>query len=195
MTFLDNIQDLDRHVSLAINSLHSTWSDQVWMFFSDKNVWFLLYFCVAAAMLGRLGWKKGLVAILSVVLTIVLCDQGGNFVKFTVARFRPCWDSWMVQNGLHILEGRFDYYGFYSAHAANSMGFAICSALCLKWDRESEYRIYTTSILIWAVLVGMSRVFVGRHFFGDVLAGFAVGLLFGWVCSRIGRFFADRISR
>lgn len=195
MNFLDYIQDVDRHISLAINSFNSPWSDKVWIFFSDKYVWFLLYFIVAAALLGRLGWKRGLLAILSVVLTIVACDQGGNFVKMTVARFRPCWDSWMVQNGLHMLEGRFDYYGFYSAHAANSMGFAICSALCLKWDARSRYRVYTACIIVWALLVGISRVFVGRHFFGDVLVGFFVGLLFGWLFARVGGLVAKRISR
>ena len=34
-----------------------------------------------------------------------------------------------------------------------------------------------------AFVIGISRVFVGKHFVGDVLTGFCVGLLFGWLCA------------
>lgn len=200
MAFLDYIQDLDRHISLAINSVHAPWSDAIWMTFSDKEIWYPLYALVAAALIWRLGWKKGIIAVVSTILVIVACDQGGNFVKDTVARYRPCWDTWMTGHGLHQLEGRYSYFGFYSAHAANSIGFAVCTALCFAWKKpqsrkENSIRIaYTIIIIWWALMVGISRVFLGRHFLGDVLAGFVAGTAFAFLFAYLGKALARAIN-
>ena len=35
------------------------------------------------------------------------------------------------------------------------------------------------------LLIGLSRIFVGKHFLGDVLAGFAVGILLGVLFGRL----------
>ncbi|MBR4826563.1 MAG: phosphatase PAP2 family protein, partial [Bacteroidales bacterium] len=123
---------------------------------------------------------------------VLACDQLGNLVKDAVARLRPCEDQDMLARGLRMLEGPGGLYGFYSAHAANAMGFAVCSKMGFSNDRSRRYRIYGICITLWALLVGISRVFVGKHFLGDVLAGFAVGLLFGWLCGALGRFFVRK---
>lgn len=191
MEFLDRIQDIDRHVTLAINQCYSPFTDEIWKIFSNREIWYVLYLLVAIALVRRLGWKKGLVAILSVILTIVACDQCGNLVKNSVARFRPTWDSWMMRNDLHILLGRHGYYGFYSAHAANAMGFAVGSARCFKWDGK-KHRAYTWAIVIWGVLVGLSRIFAGAHFAGDVIVGLLVGTLFGCIFAFLGKKIIDK---
>ena len=64
-------------------------------------------------------------------------------------------------------------YGFFSAHAANAMAFAVASAKFLKRG--------TLPLCLWAVLVGLSRIFVGKHFLGDVLIGFIVGAIFALI--------------
>lgn len=197
MTFLEQLIEIDRHITLAINQCYSSITDPMWLMFSDRDIWFILYFLVAAGLLGRLGWKKGLIAILAIVLTIVACDQGGNFVKHTVCRIRPCWDPWLLASGIHLLQHPdptdITNFGFYSAHAANAMGFAVCSLLCFKWD-GSKARPYTIAIIIWALCVGFSRIFVGRHYFGDVLTGFLAGILFGWIFASLGKCIAARIK-
>ena len=99
----------------------------------------------------------------------------------------------MVDGGLHILEGKGNLYGFYSAHAANAMGFAACSFWGFRNDKRLRYRGYGWGIFIWALLVGMSRVFVGKHFFGDVMVGFAVGLLAGWLLAQLARLIIGRL--
>ncbi|MCQ2182497.1 MAG: phosphatase PAP2 family protein [Bacteroidales bacterium] len=185
--FLRQMHHIDQDVTLAINSLNCPFTDQIWMFFSAKTVWFPMYLAVAVFFFVRLGWKKAIPAVLACVLTVVACDQCGNLVKDAVERLRPCWDLNVANRGLHLLEGKGNLYGFYSAHAANAMGFAVCSSICFKQDASRKYNRYTVAITVWAFLVGMSRVFVGKHFFGDVCAGFLAGIVFGALFAVLAR--------
>lgn len=185
MNVFQYLHHVDKDVTLAINSCNSPFTDYIWQIFSDKEIWYVLYLIVLVMLFVRLGWKKGLAVTISCILCVVACDQFANFTKDFFERLRPCWDGEMLDRGLHILEGKGNLYGFYSAHAANALGFAACSFFGFRNDRRSRYRSYGWGIFIWALLVGISRVFVGKHFFGDVMVGFAVGLLFGWGLAAI----------
>ena len=194
MELFRTLHHIDKDITLAINSLNSPGSDWLWCVFSDKEIWFILYAAVLFFFFRNLGWKKALVVAASCVLCVIACDQGGNICKDFFQRLRPCHDGEMLSRGLHMLEGAGDLYGFYSAHAANSMGFAMCSSLGFSNDKSRKYSTYRILIFIWAVLVGLSRVFVGRHFFGDVCAGFIAGLIFGYVLGLMARKVCRRID-
>lgn len=169
------LETLDQNLSLAINSLNSPISDQIWIWFSNKLVWIPLYLLIIVLLIHKLGWKKGLISVLAIVLCILCVDQFCNLIKNSVCRLRPCNDPKMVERGLHMLAAASAShpYGFFSAHAANAMAFAVCSAKFLKRGGPV--------LSLWAVLVGLSRVFVGKHFLGDVLVGFIVGAVFALI--------------
>ena len=176
------LHHIDKDITLVINSLHCPASDFAWGIFSNKEIWFVLYAVIAFFIIRNLGWRKGILAIVSIVLTIVCCDQFANFTKAYFERLRPCCDGEMIARGHRLLEWCAPIeYGFYSAHAANAMVFAVSSALAFSNDRSRNYKIYDICIVIWALLVGFSRIFVGKHFFGDVMVGFAIGALFGYI--------------
>ncbi|MBQ7221983.1 MAG: phosphatase PAP2 family protein [Bacteroidales bacterium] len=188
--FFRQLHHIDKDVTLAINSLNCPASDFVWTVFSNRFIWAILYVAVLFFLFRNLGWKKALIVTASVILTITCCDQLANFTKEFFARLRPCWDGDMIAGSLHLLEDKGNLYGFYSAHAANAMGFAASTFWGFRWNDnvKRKYRVYGWCIFIWAALVGISRIFVGKHFTGDVLVGFAVGLAFGlfwaWVAKK-----------
>lgn len=182
-----SLHHIDKDITLSINSMNSPFTDQMWMLFSDRNIWIVLYVAVIVMLFVRLGWKKALVVILSAILCIVACDQFANLVKFGVERLRPCHDADMLARGLRVLEDPGQLYGFFSAHAANAGGFAVVSYLGFRNDGRLKYRGYGIGIGLWAFLVGVSRIFVGKHFFGDVCVGFAVGILFGCLFGLLAR--------
>ena len=65
---------------------------------------------------------------------------------------------------------------FPSGHATSAFAIAVCVA----WvTRKSDHAWIGWVVMGWAVLVAFSRVYVGVHFVSDVLAGAAVGTLFG----------------
>ena len=183
----------DKAATLWVNSLHTPFTDSVWMFFSNKWVWVVLYAFILCFLFLRLGWKKALLAVVAIVLTIVCCDQGANLFKNWICRLRPTHDPWMLSHGLHIPGDAGGLYGFFSGHAANSFGFAASTLGIFHTDVRHSYKAYGWAIFIWAFLVSMSRILLGRHFFGDILVGAAVGLLLGWLFALVYRRFADRL--
>lgn len=190
-----SLHHIDQNITLAINSLHSPFTDAVWMLFSDKKVWYIMYAALVVLLFVRLGWKKALVVLVSVALTVAACDQFSNLIKDSVARLRPVWDNYMLSGGLHRLEYRGNFYGFFSAHAANSLGVAVAVVMGFRGsDKSHNYNLLASLMFVWAMLVGISRIFVGKHFFGDVLVGFGVGLLFGWIIARLARGVINKYS-
>lgn len=187
MNIIEHLHHLDQDISLAINSLYSPFTDQLMQFMSDKKVWAPLYLLIAILIFRRLGWKRALISIIAIVLTITACDQFSNLIKDSVARLRPCYSTYMLEGNLHMLEGRWDFYGFFSAHAANSCGFAASSLSMLLSDKEHSYKGYGIGISIWAILVSFSRVFAGKHYFGDVVVGIIIGVGFGLAIAAIAK--------
>ncbi len=201
---IDSLVQLDRAWTLTINSLHTPFTDSMWMFFSGKSVWIPLYLLAAALLIWRLGWRKGLVMILTTALCILCVDQFANLIKASVARLRPGCDEDMLAAGLNVLiPSRAGSFGFFSAHAGNALAFAVCSILGLGFADNAGQRpwkglhsLYSFLITVWALMVGTSRIFVGKHFLGDVLVGFAVGLVFALIlCGIVKKLFDARASK
>ena len=185
--WLEQLDRIDRDLTLAVNAWHNPATDAVWQFFSHVQIWYIMYLIIIAFFFIRLGWKRALVVTISCILFVVASDQFANLIKHSVCRLRPMEDADMLARGLNILEEHGGLYGFFSAHAANSLGFAVCSTMGFRNDKRSSYRGYALFIYVWALLVGISRVFVGKHYLGDVLVGFAVGALIGWALAKLGQ--------
>lgn len=184
---LEGIIELDQQATLWINGLNSSFTDPLWTLLSDAKVWFPAYFIVMLLMVIRMGWKKGLVCVLSIILMVVLVDQLSGFVKEGVMRLRPCYNTWMLEHGLEWPYGRPGFFGFFSSHAANTMGFAVTSWMGFRNDSTHRYTTYGWCVFLWAGLVCLSRIMMAAHFLGDVLTGIAFGLLMGWLIGLLAR--------
>ncbi len=185
----------DRQLTLWLGGFNSPWSDAFWQFFSQVRIWFPFYILAVIFLFWRLGWKRGLTALVVMALAVTCCDQLCNLVKDSVARLRPCDDPLTVGAGLHILEAPNPAYpyGFFSAHAANSFVFAFASLRCLRWDRRRRWRGWGIVVFLWAFLVSVSRVFVAKHYLGDVLVGAAAGCLIAWLFCLAGEWMNRKV--
>jgi len=185
--FAQGIVDFDRELTLLVNSFHTPFTDSAWKFISNPSVWVPLYLIVLAVITWRLGWKKALVALFALALAILCVDQLGNLVKDATGRLRPCHDQLMLLSGLNVPVSRGGMYGFFSAHSANAFAFAMASLIILREDRYRRYGSYALLIFVWATLVALSRVFLGKHFVGDILVGAVVGIVMGYVIGAVAR--------
>lgn len=65
-----------------------------------------------------------------------------------------------------------DSYGFPSGHVSATTAFAVALAMLLRWRQRGWAAVCT-----WIALMALSRMYLGRHFPGDVLGGVAIGLI------------------
>ena len=94
-------------------------------------------------------------------------------VKPLVARWRPTHDP-EIGMAVDIVEGyRGGNYGFFSAHAANTFSIAIFFSLLVR----NAY--LTISLLSWSAINCWTRIYLGVHYPGDILAGLFWGGIVG----------------
>lgn len=109
--------------------------------------------------LPALRWTVGV----EVALTLLLSHCGVQMVKRSVNRPRP---SRALAH--HALCAEPDRFSFPSGHAAAAMSVAFVVAL--------RFPAVAPALLPLAALVGLSRVVLGVHYPGDVLAGQAIAM-------------------
>lgn len=197
--FWNEIHKADQLLTLEINSWDSFITDPVWQFFSDKLVWVPMYAAIIALLIWKLGWKRGLIVLAGALLTFGFCDQISNIVKHAVGRIRPLHDEFMLANGLNVLENG-GGYSFFSAHAANSFGLALSTFVGMKRCLSNSgsmmqkwLKAYGTWMFFWATMVAVSRIFVGKHYLGDVIVGIIIGSLAGYAFARLSAYIAGKI--
>ncbi len=167
------LERLDQQLFLFLNSINSPFWDQVMHAISGKIIWVPLYLVILIAM-GIKYKRKFLIILLFIVLAVTLSDQTSVLLKNIVQRLRPCHDP-SLQGLVHLFNGECGgLYSFVSSHATNSFDVALLGILFLR------KRWITVSLIIWALVVGYSRIYLGVHFPGDVICGSILGSLIGW---------------
>jgi len=82
-------------------------------------------------------------------------------------------------------------FSFPSGHAAFSLALYGFIAYLL-WKHSSRYRFLLAAIfIIFIVLVGFSRLYLGVHFASDVIGGYAIGAL----CLALGILASEKLNR
>ena len=181
--FLDHI---DRSFFLFLNGFHNPFFDELMFGASKSLVWLPIYLFFLFFMIRKYKWNT-LVILVFAALMILVSDQLSNLVKDTVQRLRPSNQPGLM---VHIVEAyKGGTYGFYSAHASNT--FSVVVFLFSLLGRKYPY-VYIPAIL-WSLFISYTRIYLGVHYPGDIVAGWIagslVGLLFGklaqWAVSRI----------
>lgn len=180
---------LDTRLFLFLNGLYSeTWDGIMW-WVSGKTTWWPFYLSLLAYSAWKKGWQLAPL-ILFIVVSIIVTDQSSvHLFKNVFQRLRPCHEP-ALEGLVHLVNNRCGgQFGFISSHAANSTGVAF---LFLLWIRKGWF---SAMMVTWALLVGYSRIYLGVHYPGDVLAGTAWGAGCGWLLFRLFTFVTGRLPR
>jgi undecaprenyl-diphosphatase len=169
----------ERDIFFALNGSDSVLLDNFFYLYTYKWTWVIFYLCFLLFFIKYKNGKEILCTVLFIALLVLICDQLSSHVfKPLFHRFRPT-NHPDFQDVVDVFRhGDYEYrgsgYGFISGHATNSMGFAVFTALIFR------NRFFTISILLFALLMGYSRIYLGRHFISDVVVGAAVGAAVGY---------------
>ena len=168
------IEHLDQQLLLFLNSHNSPFWDNVMYAISTKVIWAPLYLAILIHLVVKYK-RKFLVILLFIILAIILSDQSSvQLFKNVFHRLRPCHEP-SLEGLVHLVKGQCGgLYGFVSSHASNSFNIALLSLMFIK------RRWYTFSIILWAAIIGYSRIYLGVHYPGDVICGSMLGAFVGW---------------
>ncbi len=171
--------ELDRQLFLYLNGLHSPELDPV-MFYLTKTFFWLPLYAFLIFLIFKNYKKEGWYLLAGAALTIFLADEvTSSLMKPFFARFRPSHEP-SLEGLVHLVRGyRGGLYGFASGHAANTFGTAL-----FVWLVLNPYYRWISWIFLWAILMTYTRIYLGVHYPGDIIAGAIVGLTSGWIGFR-----------
>ena len=190
---MDSITQLDGNLLIGIqHTLNADWLTPIMkiitLFGEDGIFWILV--CLVLILCRRTR-RLGIICSLSLLLTFITCNL---ILKPAVDRIRP-WVTFQMVNALLPPPGD---ASFPSGHSANSMGpaWALFIATmpvrtasgrsydevrCLGWKGEGAspqmmHRLGIAAVIL-ALLIGVSRLYLGMHYPTDVVCGLLLGMI------------------
>jgi undecaprenyl-diphosphatase len=171
----DFIKNIDTEISVFINGLHCGILDFLMFHVTQlycSCVIYAIIILVFVAVRKQQWWKDVLPLALAL---IIICVVIAAVIKPAVARLRPC-NTAELRNILHLVNGYCnESFSFLSSHAAT--GFTIATFV----HASLRKKYISILIFLWAFAYSYSRIYLGVHFFGDVLCG----VFFGIFCGKI----------
>jgi undecaprenyl-diphosphatase len=169
---LEKIKELDINLLVYLNGLGSETFDKFWLIITNQLYWTPFFLLLFYLIYKKIGTKQTLYILLFIAILIAFTDQACNFTKALVGRLRPCNDP-EVTTIIRVVQVR-KSPSFFSGHAANTMAVAAF----LFWILRRHFR-YFGLIFFWPLIFAYSRIYLGLHYPGDILAGYFFGALFG----------------
>lgn len=187
------LDSLDKDVFWTFNKLLATpCTDWLMPWISDVRVYLPGLILLAVFLIFR-DRARGRWVLVGIGLLILLTDWTTSQIwRPLFERPRP-WaalvgvhyfkhGAWLVTTPEIVAQAK-NVFGLPSAHAANSFGLA--TYLVNFYPRLGR------ALMIAAGVIGLSRIYLGMHYPGDILAGFIWGGLSGmgvaWLVKKVGR--------
>lgn len=186
---MTDILNWDIQLTLLLNGSNSAFVDGMAWYATRTITWIFMAIVLLYIIFRNNKVRQAVLITACLALSILLADQvASGLFKPLVQRFRPTHDP----NLSHLIDTVNGYrggrYGFFSSHASNT--FAVATFITLlfrnKWVALTGYG--------FALINCWTRVYLGVHFVGDLLAGMACGLISGWLCFRLYKWSKARFT-
>ena len=190
---MDSFTQIDGNLLIGIqHALNADWLTPVMKvitLFGESGI-FWIFLCLMM-ILFRKTRRLGIICAFSLLLTFISCNL---IIKPLVDRTRP-WEIFQAVNAMLPPPGD---ASFPSGHSANSMGPAWGMFLatmpvktaagrsydevrCLGWNGDGlsprTMHKFSIAAIVLAVLIGLSRLYLGMHYPSDVVCGLLLGMI------------------
>lgn len=138
--------------------------------------------------------KIGLMSATALILSLLI---NNIWLKNWIARTRP----YEVIEGLKLITKIPSDYSFPSGHTSSSLCAAVVYWKCSReYKKSGNAAFYFPTAAAWvlmvlAILISLSRLYVGVHYPTDVLGGAITGILIGWFVVAFYKKIIDRKSQ
>lgn len=174
---IEILTSLDNQILLFFNGNHTPLLDEFMSLITGKWIWIPFYVFLLDLLFKKLGPKKAVYALLAVTLAIVMADQiCASVIRPWAGRLRPCNPDNPIYGMITLVKDIHPGgYSWPSCHAANTFALATVLSLVLRTRKTAVF------MFAWAIMVSISRLYLGVHYPTDILSGAAFGIAFGYL--------------
>ena len=140
------LEEIDIQLLVYLNSLGSEFWDPVWIVLTNKLTYIPLFIFIVFKIYQRFGVKQMLFILFFIALLILFTDQFTNFFKDSFQRLRPCREEYLNLRQIDIYCGK---YGFFSAHASNSIAVSL---FLIRVIKERFNSLFSIILFIWVFI-------------------------------------------
>ena len=145
---------------------------------TQSLLWIPLYLLFLFLIFRQYKWKIVLIIVIAAIM-IFVSDQLANLFKDLFHRLRPSQEPGLAVHLVNAYKG--GQYGFYSSHATNTFSIAVFLIVLIG----KKYKWFFIPALLWSSFMSYTRIYLGVHFPGDIVAGIIMGIFIGYLFSRI----------
>ena len=150
-------------------------ADDLMVFLTMERLSWHIYLLSALFIVIRKGRSAFLIITLALIAVGLADFMASGVFKPFLQRVRPCF----ALEHFRLLVVQVRSFSFASSHASNSAAVATITWIFFHKGSMVE-KWFATVMILYAFLLGYSRVYVGVHYPGDVMAGMVIG-----VCSAL----------
>lgn len=176
MGLIESLDRLDRSAFLSLAGHGGPWADAFLTAVSD--VWIALAFWLVLWFAQRRTFSTNawIWFLITLVAAFAAADWVATLLKNIFERPRPCWTLEGQYRAVAACRGAF---GFVSGHSATTW------AMLTVYMASRPQRGVLAVAILWALAVPYSRIYLGVHYPGDVLAGAILGIIIGKLILRL----------
>ncbi len=184
---MEQLINLDKELFVFLNNLGSEPFDAFWKIITKQIYWTPFFLAVFYLLQRKVGWKNLGVIILFLAVLITFTDQITNVFKNTFERLRPCNVPEFDGVIREVITRK--SFSFFSGHAANSMASTMFVFLVIR-----KFYKHTFLLFLFPLIFAYSRIYLGLHFPGDILAGYLFGGSSGFVFYKIYNHYSNKYN-
>jgi len=154
--------------------------DFLFILLRNALVWIPLYLFLMVFVIRNYRRQAIPFIVLSIVTFAISDYTTSQLLKPAFARLRPCYHPELSVIARDLV-GCGGQYSFPSSHAVNHFGLATFWFLAIRFLRRKKWYW----LFFWAILIGYSQVYVGKHYVFDIVGGAIYGALIGIITFKV----------
>ncbi|WP_417886402.1 phosphatase PAP2 family protein [Zunongwangia sp.] len=174
----DKLVQWDRELFVYLNGLGIEDYDNFWIWFTQIRHWIPLYILFFVLFFLAFSKKKAVYASVFLLISWTITFALTLLTKNIVNRIRPN-NNPDINEIIRILQEPTNF-SFFSGHTSSAFVLVTFVVLVLRKTYKWIWALY-----IWAIMLSLSRIFVGVHYPSDLFVGGIVGILMAWIFYKL----------